>query len=121
MLGCTSARLDSLMRGRSADRIFHYLPSVFVPPGIARLSFFLRESGHAEHRLTKIPNDCPRGSVLFSNVPAVLERCAAVWTSRSRKKAVSDWDLLAPRVCMGTAKREAASSAMLSVVAGECR
>ena len=45
MLGCTSARLDQLMGGRSGqDRIFHYLPFSFCASWIATLTFLLRGS-----------------------------------------------------------------------------
>ncbi len=40
MLGCTSARLDLLMGGRSGqDRIFHYLPFSFCASWIADADF----------------------------------------------------------------------------------
>src|SRR5580698_5817690 len=40
MLGCTSARLDSLMGGRTGqDHIFHYLPFSFCASWIAVLTF----------------------------------------------------------------------------------
>src|SRR5205807_3719916 len=45
MLGCTSARLDLLMEGRTdQDRIFHYLPFNFAASWIAMLTFMLRRS-----------------------------------------------------------------------------
>lgn len=45
MLGCTSARLDQLMRGNSGqDHIFHYLPFSFCASWIAVLTFMLPPS-----------------------------------------------------------------------------
>jgi long-chain acyl-CoA synthetase len=77
MLGCTSARLDQLMGGRSAgDRIFHYLPLSFCASWIAVLTFMLRRSLVTLNTdLTKIPNDMPAvAPQYFLNVPQLLER-----------------------------------------------
>jgi long-chain acyl-CoA synthetase len=77
MLGCTSARLDSLMRGRSGqDRIFHYLPFSFCASWIAVLSFLLRGSLVTLNTdLTKIPNDMAAVAPhCVLNVPQLLER-----------------------------------------------
>jgi long-chain acyl-CoA synthetase len=77
MLGCTSARLDSLMRGRSGqDHIFHYLPFSFCASWIATLTFLLRGSLVTLNTdLTKIPNDMPAVAPhYFLNVPQLLER-----------------------------------------------
>jgi long-chain acyl-CoA synthetase len=77
MLGCTSARLDSLMGGRSGqDRIFHYLPFSFCASWIAVLTFILRGSLITLNTdLTKIPIDMPAtGPHYFLNVPQLLER-----------------------------------------------
>ena len=77
MLGCTSARLDSLRGGRSGqDRIFHYLPFSFCASWIAVLSFLLRGSLVTLNTdLTKIPNDLPVVAPhYFLNVPQLLER-----------------------------------------------
>jgi long-chain acyl-CoA synthetase len=77
MLGCTSARLDSLMGGRSRqDRIFHYLPLSFCASWIAVLSFLLRGSLVTLNTdLTRIPNDMPAVAPhYFLNVPQLLER-----------------------------------------------
>ncbi len=77
MLGCTSARLDSLMRGRSGqDRIFHYLPFSFCASWIALLTFLLRGSLVTLNTdLTKIPSDMPAAAPhYFLNVPQLLER-----------------------------------------------
>jgi long-chain acyl-CoA synthetase len=77
MLGCTSARLDELMGGRtSGDRIFHYLPFSFCASWIALLTFMLRGSLVTLNTdLTKIPNDMPAVAPhYFLNVPQLLER-----------------------------------------------
>lgn len=77
MLGCTSARLDLLMTGRSGrDRIFHYLPFSFCASWIAVLTFILRGSLVTLNTdLTKIPSDMPAVAPhYFLNVPQLLER-----------------------------------------------
>jgi long-chain acyl-CoA synthetase len=77
MLGCTSARLDQLMGGRSGqDRIFHYLPLNFCASWIAILTFVLRGSLITLNTdLTKIPKDMPAAAPhYFLNVPQLLER-----------------------------------------------
>src|ERR1700722_6161805 len=77
MLGCTAARLDLLMGGRSGqDRIFHYLPFSFCASWIATLTFLLRGSLVTLNTdLSKIPNDMPAVAPhYFLNVPQLLER-----------------------------------------------
>ncbi len=77
MLGCTSARLDQLMEGRTGqDRVFHYLPLSFCASWIAVLTFMLRGSLVTLNTdLTKIPNDMPAVAPhYFLNVPQLLER-----------------------------------------------
>ncbi len=77
MLGCTSARLDQLMGGRTGqDRVFHYLPFSFCASWIAVLTFMLRGSIVTLNTdLTKIPNDMPAVAPdYFLNVPQLLER-----------------------------------------------
>ena len=77
MLGCTSARLDELMGGRTGqDRIFHYLPLSFCASWIAVLTFMLRGSLVTLNTdLTKIPSDMIAASPhYFLNVPQLLER-----------------------------------------------
>ena len=77
MLGCTSARLDLLMGGRSGqDRIFHYLPFSFCASWIALLTFMLRGSLVTLNLdLTKIPSDMAAVAPhYFLNVPQLLER-----------------------------------------------
>ncbi len=77
MLGCTSARLDLLMGGRSGqDRIFHYLPFSFCASWIAMLTFLLRGSLVTLNTdLTKISTDMPATAPhYFLNVPQLLER-----------------------------------------------
>src|SRR5579872_1403791 len=77
MLGCTSARLDELMGGRSGqDRVFHYLPFSFCASWIATLTFLLRGSLVTLNTdLTKIASDMPGVAPhYFLNVPQLLER-----------------------------------------------
>lgn len=77
MLGCTAARLDKLMGGRTGqDRIFHYLPLSFCASWIAVLTFMLRGSLVTLNTdLTKIPSDMPAVAPhYFLNVPQLLER-----------------------------------------------
>jgi len=77
MLGCTAARLDQLMGGRSGqDRIFHYLPFSFCASWIAVLTFLKRGSLVTLNTdLTKIPSDMPAVAPhYFLNVPQLLER-----------------------------------------------
>ncbi|HKF01811.1 MAG TPA: AMP-binding protein [Candidatus Sulfotelmatobacter sp.] len=77
MLGCTSARLDELMGGRTGqDRIFHYLPFSFCASWIAVLSFMLRGSLVTLNTdLSKIAADMPAVTPhYFLNVPQLLER-----------------------------------------------
>ncbi len=77
MLGCTSARLNLLMEGRTGqDRIFHYLPFNFGASWIALLTFLLRGSLITLNMdLTRIANDLPMiAPDYFLNVPQLLER-----------------------------------------------
>jgi long-chain acyl-CoA synthetase len=77
MLGCTSARLNLLMEGRTGqDRIFHYLPFNFGASWIALLTFLLRGSLITLNiDLTRIANDLPMVAPdYFLNVPQLLER-----------------------------------------------
>lgn len=89
MLGCTSARLDQLMGGRSGqDRIFHYLPFNFCASWIAVLSFMLRGSLVTLNTdLTKIPTDMPAVAPhYFLNVPQLLERMRRAVDEQIAKK-----------------------------------
>ena len=77
MLGCTSARLNLLMEGRTGqDRIFHYLPFTFGASWIALLTFLLRGSLITLNMdLSRIANDLPMVAPdYFLNVPQLLER-----------------------------------------------
>ena len=77
MLGCTSARLDLLMQGRSGqDRIFHYLPFSFAASWIAMLTFLLRRSRVTLNMdLSKLAIDMRTVAPdYFLNVPQLLER-----------------------------------------------
>jgi long-chain acyl-CoA synthetase len=77
MLGCTAARLDSLMDGRhDQDHIFHYLPLSFCASWIALLTFLMRGSLVTLNTdLTRIATDLPAVAPhYFLNVPQLLER-----------------------------------------------
>jgi long-chain acyl-CoA synthetase len=77
MLGCTSARLDLLMTGSTAqDRVFHYLPFCFAGSWILLLTSLLRRNRLVLNSdLTKISREMRESeSDYFLNVPALLER-----------------------------------------------
>jgi long-chain acyl-CoA synthetase len=89
MLGCTSARLDLLMDGRSGqDRIFHYLPFSFCASWIAVVTFMLRGSLVTLNTdLTKIASDMTATAPhYFLNVPQVLERMRRTVDEQIAKK-----------------------------------
>jgi long-chain acyl-CoA synthetase len=90
MLGCTSARLDQLMGGRSGqDRIFHYLPLSFCASWIAVLTFLKRGSLVTLNTdLTKIAGDMPATAPhYFLNVPQLLERMRRAVDEQIAKKS----------------------------------
>jgi long-chain acyl-CoA synthetase len=87
MLGCTSGRLDQLMRKQSAkdgdakasalqDSVFHYLPFCFAGSWILLLTCLLRGSKLSLNTdLGKIAGEMRAASPdYFLNVPALLER-----------------------------------------------
>lgn len=77
MLGCTSARLDMLMKGAAGqDRIFHYLPFSFAASWIAMLTFLMRRSLVTLNTdLTELASDMRAAAPdYFLNVPQLLER-----------------------------------------------
>lgn len=77
MLGCTSARLDTLMDKRPGqDRVFHYLPFCFAGSWIMLLTCLLRGSGlRLNTDLTKLAEDMRTAAPdYFLNVPQLLER-----------------------------------------------
>ncbi len=77
MLGCTSARLDALMRNRAGqDQVFHYLPFCFAGSWIMLLSCLLRGSSLTLNTdLSKIGSEMRSVAPdYFLNVPALLER-----------------------------------------------
>jgi len=77
MLSCTSARLDSLMRGAGRqERVYHYLPFCFAGSWIMLLTSLRRGSLLSLNMdLTKIANEMRMVSPdYFLNVPALLER-----------------------------------------------
>jgi len=77
ILGCTSARLDLLMKNRPGqDRVYQYAPMCFAASWITMLTGLLRSSAiHLNTDLTKIANELRGvGPDYFVNVPALLER-----------------------------------------------
>jgi long-chain acyl-CoA synthetase len=77
MLGCTSARLDQLMKKRTGqDVVFHYLPLCFAGSLIMMLTCLLRGSKLTLNTdLSKIAAEMRLASPdYFLNVPALLER-----------------------------------------------
>jgi long-chain acyl-CoA synthetase len=77
MLGCTSGRLDQLMRKRPGqDSVFHYLPLCFAGSWVMMLTCLLRESKLTLNMdLAKIAGEMRQASPdYFLNVPALLER-----------------------------------------------
>jgi long-chain acyl-CoA synthetase len=77
MLGCTSGRLDQLMKKRAGqDNVFHYLPLCFAGSWIMMLTCLLRASRLTLNKdLGKIGAEMRSSSPdYFLNVPALLER-----------------------------------------------
>jgi long-chain acyl-CoA synthetase len=77
MLGCTSGRLDQLMKRRPGqDAVFHYLPFCFAGSWIMLLTCLLRGSKLTLNTdLGKIAADMRLAAPdYFLNVPALLER-----------------------------------------------
>ncbi len=77
MLGCTSERLDVLMRiHRRRDRVFHYLPLNFAGSWIMMLTCLKRGSLLILCTdLTRLAQDMPKAEAdYFLNVPQLLER-----------------------------------------------
>jgi long-chain acyl-CoA synthetase len=142
MLGCTSARLDLLMAGRtSQDRIFHYLPFSFCASWIATLTFLLRGSLVTLNTdLTKIANDLPTVAPhYFLNVPQLLERmrrgvdeqiakkggmaqtiysrAKAAWLEKG-KDAISPWLWLANRLVFPTIRKKMLGENLKALICG---
>src|SRR6267143_4358801 len=77
MLGCTSGRLDQLMKRRpDQDAVFHYLPLCFAGSWIMMLTCLLRGSKLTLNTdLGKIATEMRQAAPdYFLNVPALLER-----------------------------------------------
>ena len=77
MLGCTSGRLDRLMKKRAGqDAVFHYLPLCFAGSWIMMLTCLLRGSKLTLNTdLGKIATEMRLAAPdYFLNVPALLER-----------------------------------------------
>jgi long-chain acyl-CoA synthetase len=77
MLGCTSGRLDALMKSdRGQDCVFHYLPFCFAGSWIMLLTSLLRRNSLTLNTdLSKISSEMRAVAPdYFLNVPALLER-----------------------------------------------
>jgi len=77
MLGCTSSRLDALMKSeRGQDRVFHYLPFCFAGSWIMLLTSLLRRNVLTLNTdLSKIASEMRAVAPDYIlNVPALLER-----------------------------------------------
>ncbi len=77
MLGCTSGRLDQLMKKHPGqDAVFHYLPLCFAGSWIMMLTCLLRGSKLTLNTdLAKIASEMRQSAPdYFLNVPALLER-----------------------------------------------
>ena len=77
MLGCTTARLDQLMRGhQGAESVFHYLPFCFAGSWILMLSCLSRQSTLSlSMDLTRLQTELQAAKPhYFLNVPTLLER-----------------------------------------------
>lgn len=77
MVGCTSGRLDILMRAHSKqDRVFHYLPFCFCGSWILLLTCLQRRSHLTLNSdLNKLSGEMrAAGADYFLNVPTLLER-----------------------------------------------
>jgi len=145
MLGCTSARLDELMGGRTEqDRIFHYLPLSFCASWIAVLTFMLRGSLITLNTdLTKIATDLPAVSPhYFLNVPQLLERmrrgvdeqiaqkggigkkvyneAKAAWTARttSSRRGNSFWLVLGNKLVFPTIRKKMFGDTLRVLICG---
>ncbi len=145
MLGCTSARLDVLMGGRTGqDRIFHYLPFSFCASWIAVLTFMLRGSLVTLNTdLTKIPTDMPAVAPhYFLNVPQLLERmrrgvddqiaqkggiahtiyskAKAAWSRKSPQPQATDgfWLWLANRIVFPTIRKKMVGENLKALICG---
>ena len=145
MLGCTSARLDLLMGGRtSQDRIFHYLPFSFCASWIAVLTFMVRGSLITLNTdLSRIATDMPAVAPhYFLNVPQLLERmrravdeqiakkggvveaiysrAKAAWARKGEQARVGDafWLWLAQNVIFSTIRKKMVGENLKALICG---
>jgi long-chain acyl-CoA synthetase len=94
MLGCTTARLEQLMRQRQAsspDRVFHYLPFNFAASWLLLLSCLTRETILTlSTDLNQLADEIRRAAPhYFLNVPTLLERVRrAVEDNLSKRPAL---------------------------------
>jgi len=146
MLGCTSGRLDRLMKRRSGqDAVFHYLPFCFAGSWIMLLTCLLRGSKVTLNTdLGKIAADMRTAAPdYFLNVPALLERmrkavdeqlwktggfplkvygkAKGVWMRRQEGKSRADdmvWLTLASRLVFPTIRRKMIGGRLRALICG---
>jgi long-chain acyl-CoA synthetase len=96
MLGCTSGRLDQLMKRRPGqDSVFHYLPLCFAGSWIMMLTCLLRDSKLTLNTdLGKIATEMRLAAPdYFLNVPALLERMRKAVDEQLWKTGGFPWEV----------------------------
>src|SRR6202165_2127961 len=149
MLGCTSGRLDQLMRGRSGQHsVFHYLPLCFAGSWIMMLTCLLRGSKLTLNTdLGKIATEMRLAAPdYFLNVPALLERmrkavdeqlwktgglplkvyakAKGAWVRRQEGKSRTGdgfWLTLANRLVFPTIRKKMIGSKLRALICGSAR
>jgi long-chain acyl-CoA synthetase len=146
MLGCTSGRLDQLMKRRPGqDAVFHYLPLCFAGSWIMMLTCLLRGSKLTLNTdLSKISAEMRLASPdYFLNVPALLERmrkavdeqlwktggfplkvytkAKGAWVRRQEGKARAGdafWIVLANRLVLPTIRKKMIGNRLRALICG---
>src|ERR1700688_4639056 len=146
MLGCTSGRLDQLMKRRPGqDSVFHYLPLCFAGSWIMMLTCLLRGSKLTLNTdLGKIATEMRMAAPdYFLNVPALLERmrkavdeqlwktggfplkvyakAKGAWVRRQEGKSRSGdgfWLTLANRLVFPTIRKKMIGSKLRALICG---
>jgi long-chain acyl-CoA synthetase len=146
MLGCTSGRLDQLMKRRAGqDAVFHYLPFCFAGSWIMLMTCLLRGSKLTLNTdLGKIAADMRAAAPdYFLNVPALLERmrkavdeqlwktgglplqvyrkAKGAWTRRQEGKSRAGdgfWLILANRLVFPTIRKKMIGGRLRALICG---
>src|ERR1700694_2937486 len=149
MLGCTSGRLDRLMKRRPGqDAVFHYLPLCFAGSWIMMLTCLLRGSKLTLNTdLGKIATEMRQAAPdYFLNVPALLERmrkavdeqlwktgglplkvyakAKGAWVRRQEGKSRTGdgfWLTLANRLVFPTIRKKMIGSKLRALICGSAR